>query len=404
MNIHSSFKDPYPGKPKILFIALGNSSHTHSWIDLLKEAEFNVRLFSMPGTYPPQDWWVPTYLSGLINTERQRNKVKRWLTLFSLFLQMEIPIFSPETKLSAIIKEWQPHIIHTLGIFNEQGGEYYYKVRKAYRLEGIGKWIVTLRGGSDLTLNRHDPEKIPLIKNILSECNEIISDNIINIEYAAEMGIPREKFASITPVPGTGGVDVEGLRKRWTKMPSQRERTIIFPKAYDCEWSLALPVFEALKLCWERIQPCKVYILAMTPSSRSWYYALPTHIREHCTTHNRLPHADLIKLLIQSRVMLAPSLVDGIPNTIYEAMACGAVPIVSPLPTIATIAENETNCLFTRNLYPSEIADALILAMNNDKLIDQIACNNLVLVNNLANRHIIRKKVIQYYSFNQIAE
>ena len=29
--------DPYPGKPKILFIGHGSSSHAHSWINLLTE-------------------------------------------------------------------------------------------------------------------------------------------------------------------------------------------------------------------------------------------------------------------------------------------------------------------------------------------------------------------------------
>ena len=38
--------------------------------------------------------------------------------------------------------------------------------------------------------------------------------------------------------------------------------------------------------------------------------------------------------MTRARVMLAPSLVDGTPNSMFEAMASGALPIVSPLETI----------------------------------------------------------------------
>ena len=55
--------DPYPGNPKILFIGLGISTHTHSWIDLLSEAKLNVRLFSVPGGgIPSADWKTRTYV------------------------------------------------------------------------------------------------------------------------------------------------------------------------------------------------------------------------------------------------------------------------------------------------------------------------------------------------------
>ena len=56
-------EDPYPGKPKILFVGHPSSSHTISWIDLLRDEEFNVRLFGLPTGIPPDDWKVKTYLT-----------------------------------------------------------------------------------------------------------------------------------------------------------------------------------------------------------------------------------------------------------------------------------------------------------------------------------------------------
>ena len=99
----------------------------------------------------------------------------------------------------------------------------------------------------------------------------------------------------------------------------------------------------------------------------------------------------------QARVLLAPSLIDGVPNSLYEAMACGAFPIVSPIETIKTIVKNEENVLFARNLYPEEIVDALVRSMKDDLLVDRAAQRNLALVRRIADRAILAPCVIDYY-------
>ena len=95
--------------------------------------------------------------------------------------------------------------------------------------------------------------------------------------------------------------------------------------------------------------------------------------------------------------MLAPSLIDGTPNCLFEAMALGALPIVSPLDTIRPIVEPEQNVLFARNLYPNEIADTLRRAMTDDDLVDRVAERNLGLVRRLADRALIARRVTAYY-------
>ena len=98
-----------------------------------------------------------------------------------------------------------------------------------------------------------------------------------------------------------------------------------------------------------------------------------------------------------ARVMLAPALTDGVPNSMYEAMACGAFPIVSPLETIFPVAKHEENVLFARNLYPHEIAEALTRAMTDDALVESAAQKNIELVSRVAGRDQIRPRVIEFY-------
>ncbi|MBI5353121.1 MAG: glycosyltransferase family 4 protein [Chloroflexi bacterium] len=421
-------KDLYPGKTKILFIGLADNSHTHSWINLLESAEFNIRLFGLPVNVPPKDWQFRTYVTipssqkdsssrknlykglfGMVrhlvykalayeaSSESIRKLQQRILRLLSTFEKFGITDRTPSSWLAQIIRQWKPDIIHTLGVYDHQGGLFYYQTRKDYRLEHIGKWVLQLRGGSDLELRRHDPRYVEQIRQILSEADQIISDNLANVDYAAEFGIPANKFAPIIPVPGTGGLDLAMAETRDLLPPSKRERIILYPKAYESQWSKALPALEALKLAWDKIQPCEIYLLAMTPDVKEWFYTLPESIQRHCHVYDRIERSQVFELLKRSRVMLSPSLVDGVPNTMYEAMLYGAMPIISPLNTIISIVSEPENVLFARNLYPAEIGTALIKSMLDDELVDRAWKNNQLILKKYADRSAIKKKVIDYY-------
>lgn len=421
--------DPYPGNPKILFIGLGSSSHTHAWIDLISQSKLNIRLFAAPGGWmPPVDWKVRTYLPQLSSqlsedldpTMRQAlypapfylglQALRRILKFIRIPFELSIA-YSPKNKmgvlqsnadapsawLASVIKDWKPDVIHTLGLFDEQGGLFYYQCRKKYHLEEYGKWVVQLRGGSDLALRKHDPAFSSQIQDILTDCDSIITDNLANVDYIKRLGIQNSKIANIVPVPGTGGIDVDQLASLWNKLPSQRDRIILWPKAYESMWSKVLPVFEALKICWDDIQPCEIHMLAANPEVTTWYWNLPAHIREHCHLYDRIERFRVFELLTRARVMLAPSLIDGVPNVLYESMACGAFPIVSPLDTIRPVVKNEKNVLFARNLYPQELAEALTRAMTDDGLVDLCAQENLELVKRIADRGLIAVQVVDFY-------
>ena len=401
---HRFNSDPFPGRPRILFIGLGENTHTHSWIDLLEGAAFNVRLFSMPTGSPPDDWSVRTYVTSYhgprVKTNTRTplyptNSIRRFLKRQTARAFGISDVQSLAGRwLAKILREWRPDIVHTLGI--EQGGEFFLHVRRQYGLEKIGKWVLQTRGGSDLALTHLDPERRKQLMDILGACDQLISDNENNFLIARELGVREEQLAPIAPVPGTGGIDVESLRNKW-QGPTSKRRSIVWPKAYDSAWGKMLPTFEALKMVWDRIQPCDIHMLSMNAESKMWYWSLPETIRRSCRPRERVARAEVLELLPKARVMLAPTLIDGIPNSLYEAMACGAFPILSPIETVLPVVKNEENVLFARNLYPNEIADALARAMTDDSLVDAAAQKNLELVRRIASRDLLRPRVIDFY-------
>jgi len=423
--------DLHPGRPRILFVGAGGSTHTHAWIDLLSDSTFNVRLFALPdGGIPPAAWMTRTYLPqeshllplGLdLSTRKtlhpwpERVQRRRKGPAFRLYMiaakvlnrigrlasfptadydqPSQTPVAFQQKWLQRIINEWQPDIIHMLGL--EPSGEFLYQTYRQFPFRKTC-WVLQLRGGSDLVFNHLIPESIARVQPILQSCDQILTDNKLNVQYLHEMNVRDDQISSLIPMPGTGGVDVEYLASIRSKKATQ-SRDIVFPKGYELQWSTCLPVFEALQLCWDDIAPCRVHILNVTPEIQTWFYTLPLHIRENCVIHNRIPREDFFALLANARVLLIPSLVDGVPNSLYEAMALGVLPIVSPLETICSVVEHEKNVLFARNLYPQEIANALTLAMTDDALVEHAAENNLELARNIADRTVIRERVLEFY-------
>jgi glycosyltransferase involved in cell wall biosynthesis len=395
-------EDPYPGRPRILFIGHADSSHAHAWIDLLAGGGFNVRLFGLPGGLPPDDWPVRTYVTMLTSRELDRRSRRRLYAAGRLarapkraYARFVAGDRALEARwLAQILRDWQPDIVHTLGL--DPAGELFHDVRQARDVRDTARWVLQTRGGSDLALARHDEARAPRLAAVMRAADCVLSDNDVNFDIALQWGVRPEQLSPIGTVPGTGGVDVDLLRSFASGPPSSRQLAV-WPKAYECPWSKALPVFEALTQHWHRLPPCEIHMLATVPETRMWFHALPPDIKRACRLDDRIPRDELLTLMGHSRVMLAPSLVDGTPNAMFEAMATGAFPILSPLETIRPLVRDARHVLFARNLYPDEIGHALARAMNDDHLVDDAAEENLALVRALADRATIRPRVIGLY-------
>lgn len=399
--------DLYPGSPRILFIGLPHSTHTHAFIRLLEGQAFNVQLFGVhlnPMDWAwmlpmmPKDWQIRTYIplpqppdvrldpavyfpanQRYWLPERIRNKLRRHKLDYSHVL------------LHTIMEVWQPDIVHTLGL--EPAAFFYYHVRPANH---PSKWVAQVRGGPELTINHLLPEHAAQIQKVLEACDYVMCDNDLNYRIVQAMVGGAHK-TPIGRIPGTGGMDVDALAALNPQSPSQRERVIVIPKAYEGFQSKVMPILEALKQVWSQIAPCKVELLAVTPEVELWMKTLPANIQACCELKTRVGRDEAIRSIARARVMVAPSLLDGVPNVLYEAMAAGTVPIVSPLETIPTIVCDRQHALFARNLYADEIAAALVSSMTDDVLVDAIAVNNHHLIRELADRQVMRRIVSNFY-------
>ena len=388
---------------RVLFVGLAESSHSISWIELLRGSDLSFRLFALPSGEPPRGWDVPTYVT--MRTQRPgRDPARRHLYPSARALQLPLKAYERLVRkddlhlahrwLARIVRQWRPHVVHTFGI--DPGSEFFLETLRRAHPGGAWRWVVQVRGGPDLALRRVLPEYREKIRAVFLACDQVIADNRLNYDYAVELGCDPAKLSKLGPIPGSGGLDVARCRGSRT-VPAVASRLIVWPKAYDCPQSKAGSVLEALRLAAPRLGPCAIEMLVTDEETRMWLETLPEEVRSLCRTRGRIPRAEALDLLARARVLLAPSLLDGVPNVLLEAMAYGALPIVSPLPTLDGIIEEGRHALLARNLYPQEIADALVRAMTDDRLVERAARENQELVSQIADRSVIGSRVVAYY-------
>ncbi|WP_028902253.1 MULTISPECIES: glycosyltransferase [unclassified Prevotella] len=80
-----------------------------------------------------------------------------------------------------------------------------------------------------------------------------------------------------------------------------------------------------------------------------------------------LPHAEIVRYLNCADVFVLPSLAEGCPNSVIEAMACGLPIISSDLPFNYDILDS-SNSMLVSPMSVQEIADAIVKLKNDEPL------------------------------------
>jgi glycosyltransferase involved in cell wall biosynthesis len=98
-----------------------------------------------------------------------------------------------------------------------------------------------------------------------------------------------------------------------------------------------------------------------------------------------IPYSDMPSWMNLANVMVMVPQSDGMPNTLWEAMACGAVPVLNRLPQYAEIIGDGINGLLIEP-EPEELARVVLKALSNPELRAIIAARNRELVKAFADQ------------------
>jgi glycosyltransferase involved in cell wall biosynthesis len=89
-----------------------------------------------------------------------------------------------------------------------------------------------------------------------------------------------------------------------------------------------------------------------------------------------VPHEKVHSYMQQADVFVLPSLSEGFPGVILEAMACGLPVVVTRVGGIPDIIENGVNGYIAETKSPDEIAEKILILLQNDQLKEKISIKN----------------------------
>ncbi|MDA2923058.1 glycosyltransferase family 4 protein [Acidobacteria bacterium AH-259-L09] len=108
-------------------------------------------------------------------------------------------------------------------------------------------------------------------------------------------------------------------------------------------------------------------------------------------------HEQMAGFFRLARVMVSPSVHDGTPNTLLEAMACGSFPVAGDIESVREWITDGLNGLLCDPTEPRSIADSILRALNDHELCRRGMEYNLKLVAERANYEKVMAQVERFY-------
>ncbi len=390
-------------KPKILFVCYANSTHAQGWINLLQDSPFETRVFTtrvLPMDYGwTPDWVFPTYVTiQPVITSRMKGRVF-WLLpgisrLKTISFWLDGHFNLTVHYLRRVIRIWKPCIVHSLSM--DKGGKLVRSALEGIPFEQRPRWVVSSYG-NDICLDLLDVDKSENIKSILSQCDGFMADCQRDRQLAVSAGLDAAKLALDRAVPGPGGLDLDGFAR--LRQASYPRHSILVPKAFERDHAnRTLVILEAFRILGDEfLKDFDIHFNMCSKSVKVYLRQMPDWLQQRVQCQAMLPQDELFLQMAQARVVIAPSLMDGTPNVMLEAMAAGALPILSPIDSIQEWIKDGENGLLAHALYPDQVAASLRRALLDDELFERAQRLNWEVVCQRADRRKVRQEVLEYY-------
>lgn len=387
---------------RILFIADGRSPIARNWIDYFLDQGLDVHLastFACPGDPRLASLHLaPVAFSSLKAAPaasqpaqsrrglaggaavRLRTSVRQWLG------PLTIP--AAARRLAALVQELQPDLVHAMRIPYEG-------MLAAEALRGLPSAsrppLLVSIWGNDFTL--HAPAT-PLMRRLTRQCLEtasaLHSDCYRDVRLAHAWGFAAEKPAAV--LPGAGGVQPE----LFYSQPGPRPPIAINPRGVRA-YVQNEAFFHALPLVLDHRPDARFICTTMAgdPQAMRWVSALG--LEGSVELLPQQPRPQMAVLFRQARLAVSPSTHDGTPNTLLEAMACGALPVAGDLESIREWITPGLNGLLADPRDPHSLAQAMLLGFEQDGLFERAQPLNARLIAARAAYPTVMAQAVEFY-------
>ena len=361
---------------RLLFVADGRSPTALSWLGYWIEAGHETHLVSTFPCDPPPGLAsfhiIPAAFGGMAGGQGRNpggSAPRRgWVGHFRGLLRPLRYVLGPlslaphQRRFLRLVDEIRPELVHALRIPFEG-------MLASVTPPGIP--LVVSIWGNDLTLHARGSFLMAgLTRRTLRRADGLMADARRDIRLGGEWGFAPGKPGLV--VPGAGGIRIEEIEAGAGSeaLPEELpDAPIVFNPRGQRPGSLRQDVFfQSIPLVLEKV-PQALFLcpnLAGDLEAEHWVDALG--IRPNTKLWPRLGRGKMLRLFKQAQVFVSPSIHDGTPNSLLEAMACGCFPVVGDIESMQEWVTPGVNGLLVDATSARLLADGIIAALENPAL------------------------------------
>jgi glycosyltransferase involved in cell wall biosynthesis len=396
----------------ILLVADGRSPITRRWIRGLSVLNHKVTLISTSSCVTPEGvenlHILPVAFSGLgggqgsgegIKRKRSgslRKLVARYRRLFqkSRYVLGPLTVRFYSGRYRRLIAEIKPDLVHALRIPFEG-------MLASYTPPDVPLAISIW--GNDLTLHgRRSAIMRRWTKQTLRRADGLIVDVQRDLRLSREWDFPGERPSLVALT--SGGIDMvemfklrDGKPGRLKVMLPEDVPLVVNPRGLRPGYVRNDIFFQSIPLLLERWPNVSFICPSMQDQPEAMRWVERLKISDHIRLLPYLSQEELWELFLRSQITVSLTTHDGTPNTLLEAMACGCFPIVGDIESLREWIVPGVNGLLVEPDKPQDLAEALLLALENNTLRSKAAEINMQQVRERAEVNLVRSQVEVFY-------
>ena len=361
---------------RLLFVADGRSPTALSWLRQWIETGHQTHLVSSFPCEPPPGLasfhLLPVAFGGMVRRHSismlSATHTVRFIGRFrNLLLPLRYvlgPLSLPphQARFCQLVKEIHPDLVHALRIPFEG-------MLASAMPPGIP--LVVSIWGNDLTLHaRGSILMTRLTRRTLQRADGLIADAFRDLRLGQEMGFANGRPTLV--VPGAGGIrfdEIESASRTGALPEELPDVPIVVNPRGQRPGSLRQDVFfQSIPLVLEKFPQALFICPPLVGDQESQHWVETLGIQSSTKLWPYLERAQMWVLFKKARVFVSPSIHDGTPNSLLEAMSCGCFPVVGNIESMQEWVTSGVNGLLVDASSPLSLAKGIITALENPAL------------------------------------
>jgi glycosyltransferase involved in cell wall biosynthesis len=254
--------------------------------------------------------------------------------------------------------------------------------------------LITSVWGNDFTLHAGTtPWMRSYTGRVMARTDGLHIDCHRDLRLAYQWGFSEERPAIV--IPGNGGIKMDQFYPP-VDGSSAREGTVINPRGFRA-YIRNDTFFKAIPGILARHPQTRFLCPGMYGEVQAQRWIEELKITAAVELLPKVTRVEMAGLFRDAAIAVSPSVHDGTPNTLLEAMACGCFPVVGDLESLREWIEPGINGILIDPGDPTALAQAVIKALDQPSLRLKARDHNQILISERAEYRTVMKKAGEFY-------